>query len=158
MSSLPHYGPWTRHIRPRVQNYLHFAFYQHVEQVLLSLQVNKMQRIIKGLHNVSSEFCRFLEGGLATLSFIFSVISYSILKISVPIWLQISWIFQNTPNFCILDEFEGSYCRFSTKGHFFRHPVYKWKISSLKKGCLKFGQCREWKASIKKKFWHLSQL
>ena len=25
--------------------------------------------------------------------------------------------------FCILDEFEGSYGRFSTKYHFFRHPV-----------------------------------
>merc|ERR1711994_731905 len=47
-----------------------------------SLQV---KRIIKGVYNVSSEFCRFLEGGLATLGFIFSVISSSILKISVPI-------------------------------------------------------------------------
>ena len=45
----------------------------------------KMKRDIKGVHIVSSEFCQFLEGGLATLSFIFSVISYSILKISVPI-------------------------------------------------------------------------
>ena len=83
--SLGHYGPWTWHIRPRVQNYLYFTFYQCVEQVLLSLQIMKMQRIIKGVHIVSSEFCQFLEGGLATLSFIFSVISYSILKISVPI-------------------------------------------------------------------------
>ena len=32
----------------------------------------------------SREFCPFLEGGLATLGFIFSVISSSILKISVP--------------------------------------------------------------------------
>jgi len=84
-NSLGHYGPWTCHIRPRVQNYLYFTFYQRVEQVLLSLQVMKVQRIIKGVHNVSSEFCRFLEGGLATLGFIFSVISSSILKISVPI-------------------------------------------------------------------------
>ena len=61
--SLGHYGSWTWHIRPRVQNYLYFTFYQCVEQVLLSLQVMKMQRIIKGVHNVSSEFCRFLEGG-----------------------------------------------------------------------------------------------
>ena len=43
------YGPWTWHIRPRVQNYLYFTFYQGVEQVLLSLQVMKMQRIIKGV-------------------------------------------------------------------------------------------------------------
>ena len=84
--SLGHYGPWTRHIRPRVQNYLYFTFYQCVEQGLISLQVMKMQRIIKWVHNVSSEFCRFLEGGLATLGFIFSVISSPILKISVPIW------------------------------------------------------------------------
>ena len=85
-NSLGPYGPSTCHIRPRVQNYLYFTFYQCVEQVLLSLQVMKMQRIIKGVHNVSSEFCQFLEGGLATLGFIFSVISSSILKISVPIW------------------------------------------------------------------------
>ena len=68
------------------KNYLYFTFNQHMEQVLLSLQVMEMQRIIKGVHNVSSEFCRFLEGGLATSGFIFSVNSSSILKISVPIW------------------------------------------------------------------------
>ena len=37
--------------------------------------------------------------------------------------------FPNTPNFCILDEFEGSYGRFSTKGHFFWDTLYleeKW--------------------------------
>ena len=61
--SLGHYGLWTWHIRPRIQNYLYFSFYQCVEQILLSLQVMKMQRIIKGVHNVSSGFCRFLEGG-----------------------------------------------------------------------------------------------
>ena len=55
-----------------------------VEHVLLSLLVMKMQRDIKGVHIVSSEFRPFLEGGLATLGFIFSVISSSILKISVP--------------------------------------------------------------------------
>ena len=82
--ALGHYGPWTWHIRPRVQNYLYFTFYQCVEQVLLSLQVMKMQRIIRGVHNVSSKFCQFSEGGLATLGFIFSVISSSILKILVP--------------------------------------------------------------------------
>ena len=36
-----------------VQNYLYFTFYQHMEQVLLSLQVMKSQRDIKGLHIVS---------------------------------------------------------------------------------------------------------
>ena len=63
-------------------------------------------------------------GGLVTLGIIFSVIS-SILKIS-----KNSWIFQNTPNLCILDEFEGSYGLFSTKYHFFRHPVVS-KMNSL---------------------------
>ena len=84
--SLGYKGPWTWHIRQRLQNYFCFTFFQHMEQVLLSLQVMKMQRDIKGLHIVSSEFCPFLEGGLVTLGFIFSVISSSILKISVPIW------------------------------------------------------------------------
>ena len=50
--SLGHYGPWTWHIRPRIQNYLYFSFYQCVEQILLSLQVMKVQRIIRGVHNV----------------------------------------------------------------------------------------------------------
>ena len=71
---------------PRVQNYLYHTIYQRVEKDLLSLQVMKVQRIIKGVHNVSSEFCQFLEGGLATSGFIFSVNSSSILKISVSIW------------------------------------------------------------------------
>ena len=61
--SLGHYGPSTWHTRPRVQNYLYFTFYQCVEQVLVSLQVMKMQRIINWLHNVRSQFCRFLKGG-----------------------------------------------------------------------------------------------
>ena len=43
-----------------------------MEQVLLSLQVMKMQRDIKGLHNVSNEFWPFLEGGLETLYASFS--------------------------------------------------------------------------------------
>ena len=34
----------------------------------------------------SSEFCQFFKGGLASLGFIFLVISSSILKISVLIW------------------------------------------------------------------------
>ena len=34
--SLGYYGPWIRHIRPRVQNYLYFTFYQCVEQGLIS--------------------------------------------------------------------------------------------------------------------------
>ena len=45
--------------------YFYFTFYQCMEQVLLSLQVMKMQWDIKGLHIVSNEFCRFMEGGLA---------------------------------------------------------------------------------------------
>ena len=60
-----------------------------------------------------------LYWGLPTLGSIISVISKSIFKILVPILMQISWTFQNTPNICILDEFEDSYGRFSTKRHFF---------------------------------------
>ena len=60
--------------------------------------------------HINREFHLFLKGGLPILGF--SVISSSILKISVP-------IFRNTPNFCILDEFEGSYGCFFTKHHFF---------------------------------------
>ena len=75
--SLGHESPWTWHTKPRVQNYFYFTFYQHMEQVLLSLQVMKMQRDIKGLHIVSSEFWPFLEGGLATLGFIFSVFFFN---------------------------------------------------------------------------------
>ena len=107
--ALGHYGPWTWHIRPRVQNYPYFTFYQCVEQVLLSLQVMKMQRDIKGVHIVSSEFCRFFGGGLATLGFIFSVISSSILKISV----------RKYPDFCILNKFKCRYGHFNKKQQFF---------------------------------------
>ena len=42
-----------------------------MEQVLLLLNVIKMQKDINGVHIVRSEFCPFLEGGLATLGFIF---------------------------------------------------------------------------------------
>ena len=63
--------------------------------------------------------------GLPTLGLIISAISSTILQILVPILLQISWIFQNTPNICILDEFEASYGRFSTKGHFFWDTLYR---------------------------------
>ena len=65
-----------------------------------------------------ADFASFLRG-LPILRSIISVIFKAIFKILVHILLQISWIFQNTPNICILDEFEGSYGRFSTKRHFF---------------------------------------
>ena len=61
--SLGHESPWTWHTKPRVQNYFYFTFYQHMEQVLFSLQVMKMQRVIKEVHIVSIEFCPILEGG-----------------------------------------------------------------------------------------------
>ena len=47
--------------------------------------------------------------GLPTLSSIISDISQSIFKIFVPIWLQISWIFRNTPNILYWNGFEESY-------------------------------------------------
>ena len=42
---------------------------------------------------------------------------------------QISWIFQNTPNFLILDDFHSIYCHFLIKGHpvFSRHLYEKIK-------------------------------
>ena len=73
----------TQKMKPKVANPLSKNGQNSL--LLLSLQVMKMQRDIKGVHIVSSEFCRFFGGGLATLGFIFSVISSSILKISVPI-------------------------------------------------------------------------
>ena len=45
--------------------------------------------------------------GLPTLGSIISDISWTILQILVPILLQISWIFQNTPNFCNLMVLKG---------------------------------------------------
>ena len=45
--------------------------------------------------------------GLQTLVSIISDISSTILQILVPILLQISWIFQNTPNFCNLMVLKG---------------------------------------------------
>ena len=83
-----------------------------MEQVLHSIQV------IKEMHIVSCRFYLILKGWLPNLGLIFSVISSSIWKISVPTLKQIFGIFQNTPNFCILDEFESSYGYFSTKYHF----------------------------------------
>ena len=45
--------------------------------------------------------------GLPTLGSIISDISWTILQILVPILLQISWIFKNTPNFCNLMVLKG---------------------------------------------------
>ena len=53
----------------------------------------------------------FTFWGVPTLSSIFSVISWSILKILVPILVQISWILWNTPSFLNFDVFEWSYGR-----------------------------------------------
>ena len=64
----------------------------------------------------SSEFRQFLLGGLATLSFIFSVISYSILKISVPIWY--------TPTFAFWISLKVVMAVFPQNDIFLRHLVY----------------------------------
>ena len=45
--------------------------------------------------------------GLPTLGLIISDILSTILQILLPILLQISWIFQNTPNFCYLMVLKG---------------------------------------------------
>ena len=56
-------------------------------------------------------FSASLFWGVPTLSSNFSVISWSILKILVPILVQISWILWNTPSFLNFDVFEWSYGR-----------------------------------------------
>ena len=58
-----------------------------------------------------ADFVSFLRG-LPTLGSIISVIFKAIFKILVPILLQISWIFQNTPNILNFDDTEGSYGNF----------------------------------------------
>ena len=65
-------------------------------------------------YHFDGRFCFFLRG-LPTLGSIISDNSPSILKILVPILLQISWIFQNTPNILNFDDTEGSY------GNFFKN-------------------------------------
>ena len=61
--SLGHESPWTWHTKPRVQNYFYFTFYQHMEQVLLSLQVLKMQRDIKSCILWAVNSAHFWRGG-----------------------------------------------------------------------------------------------
>ena len=58
-------------------------------------------------------FTEFL--GLPTLCSIISDISQPIFEILVPIWLQISSIFGNTPNVLDWNGFEGSYRQKNTK-------------------------------------------
>ena len=50
-----------------------------------------------------------IKRGLPNFGSFISVISKSIFKILVPILLQISWIFQNTPNILNFDDTERSY-------------------------------------------------
>ena len=89
-----------------------------MEQVLLSLQVMKMQRDIKGVHIMGSEFCPFLEVGLAIRDFIFTVISSSIFKSLCPKCSKFPEFSKQKPNICILNEFEGVY------GHFSRNDIF----------------------------------
>ena len=69
----------------------------------------KKRKIFRGGSNMP--IFSFIFWGLPTLSSIFSVISWSILKILVPISVQISWILWNTPSFLNFDVFEWSYGR-----------------------------------------------
>ena len=56
--------------------------------------------------------------GLPNLSSIFLVISWSILKICVPILVKISWIILNTSTFLYFVVFEWSYARNKENLHF----------------------------------------
>ena len=73
-------------------------------------------------------------GGLPALSSIFSVISWSIYKILVPILVQISWIFRNTPSFLNFDVFEWSYGRKKENLQFrkWANLSHPWKSSFFK--------------------------
>ena len=59
-----------------------------------------------------------IKRGLPNLGSFISVISKSIFKILVPILLQISWIFQNTPNILNFDDTEGRYGNLNKNQHF----------------------------------------
>ena len=83
----------------------------------------------------------FTFWGVPTLSSIFSVISWSILKILVPILVQISWILWNTPSFLNFDVFEWSYGRNKDNLQFRKlanlsHPwkssfFWRWNLSTF---------------------------
>ena len=76
----------------------------------------------------------FTFWGVPTLSSIFSVISLSILKILVPILVQISWILWNTPSFLNFDVFEWSYGRKKENLQFrkWANLSHPWKSSFFK--------------------------
>ena len=76
----------------------------------------------------------FTFWGVPTLSSIFSVISWSILKILVPILVQISWILWNTPSFLNFDVFEWSYGRKKENLQFrkWANLSHPWKSSFFK--------------------------
>ena len=76
----------------------------------------------------------FTFWGVPTLSSIFSVISWSILKILVPILVQISWILWNTPSFLNFDVFEWSYGRKKENLQFrkWANLSHPWKSSLFK--------------------------
>ena len=76
----------------------------------------------------------FTFWGVPTLSSIFSVISWSILKILVPILEQISWILWNTPSFLNFDVFEWSYGRKKENLQFrkWANLSHPWKSSFFK--------------------------
>ena len=90
---------------------------------------------------------------------IFSVISWSIYKILVPILVQISWIFQNTPSFSNFDVFEWSYAEngpiwatpenlpfFKNENHLFSYSY----VSKVPKwNCAYILLCKKYKNSLK---------
>ena len=94
---------------------------EEMGEMVLSLQNINIEYAEGHLKNAYCEQWTqpIFQRGLTTFGLIFSVISSSILQISVPIMWQSPWIFQNTPNICIMNEFEGSYGHFSKNQHFF---------------------------------------
>ena len=72
-----------------------------------------------------------IKRGLPNLGSFISVISKSIFKILVPILLQISWIFQNTPNILNFVDTEGRYGKLNKNQHFCFKMFIPKKVSSL---------------------------
>ena len=92
----------------------------------------KKRKIFRGGSNWPN--FSFTFWGVPTLSSIFSVISWSILKILVPILVQISWILWNTPSFLNFDVFEWSYGRKKENLQFrkWANLSHPWKSSFFK--------------------------
>ena len=81
--------------------------------------------------------------GLPTLGSITSDISSTILQILVPILLQISWIFQNTPNFYNLMIFKGVIDKKPKKSVIRKYTILSkpWNLTFFEEGIFQLFSC-----------------